>query len=151
MYQTFLLEQKQKKLAPPREEPVAITPEAMNSMLVKETKEEALEKRMRRKSIVVQDVSATAPGNNNNNNFLYLGNAVISHSSPRPFWSNCLGLEKLCLFVFKNLVLREMTYLLLLLPGQNHIPPYVCTPWRGTKMFKIAPEIRSHKTSSSLS
>lgn len=76
---------KTKKLAPPREEPVAITPEAMNSMLVKETKEEAFEKRMRRKSIVVQDVSATAPGNNNNNNFLYLGNAVISHSSPRPF------------------------------------------------------------------
>ena len=76
---------KTKKLAPPKEEPVAITPEAMNSMLVKETKEEALEKRMRRKSIVVQVVSATAPGNNNNNNFLYLGNAVISHSSPRPF------------------------------------------------------------------
>ena len=81
---------KTKKLAPPREEPVAITPEAMNSKLVKETKEEALEKRMRRKSIVVQDVPATAPGNNNNNNnnnnnFLYLGNAVISHSSPRPF------------------------------------------------------------------
>ena len=41
-----------------------MTPEPMNTMFEKESKEAAIQKRNRRKSMIVQDVPPTAPGTN---------------------------------------------------------------------------------------
>ena len=56
------MEQQQKTLALGLHELVAMTPAPMNTMLEKQPRQEAIEKRAQRKSMVVHDVPQTAPG-----------------------------------------------------------------------------------------
>jgi hypothetical protein len=61
MYQTFLGSTKE-ELTSARMKLKEMTPAPMNTMLEKQTKEEALQKRAKRKSIVVVDVPPTTSG-----------------------------------------------------------------------------------------
>lgn len=62
IFQTFIKAQTEKSLVAAKQELGIMTPQPMNTMLEKESREEALDKRNRRRSVLVKDVLPTEPG-----------------------------------------------------------------------------------------
>ena len=63
IYQAFLVAQDKDQLRPAMQELSEMNPPPMNTMLEKQSREEAIQKRTERKGKTVQDVPSTAPGN----------------------------------------------------------------------------------------
>lgn len=59
IYQYFLEAQQQNTLEDATEELIQLTPEPMNRMVPQQSKEEAITKRIQRRSMIVQDVPPT--------------------------------------------------------------------------------------------
>lgn len=63
IYEAYLEAEKQNQLKFARQELLAMEPPPMNTMLEKQSREEAVEQRIQRKGMIVQDVPPTTPGN----------------------------------------------------------------------------------------
>ena len=63
IYQTFLVAEEREQLTDAMQELHAMNPPPMNTMLEKQSREEAVQKRTERKGKTVQDVPPTTPGN----------------------------------------------------------------------------------------
>ena len=63
IYQAFLVAEEREELMDAKQELHAMNPPPMNTMLEKQSREEAVQKRTERKGKTVQDVPPTTPGN----------------------------------------------------------------------------------------
>ena len=63
VYQAFLVAEQREQLADATQELHDMNPPPMNTMLEKQSREDAVQKRTERKGMTVQDVPPTTPGN----------------------------------------------------------------------------------------
>ena len=80
MYDTCVSAIKEKNLQAAIQELNGMTPEPMNSMLDKQPRQEAIDKRNKRKSMVVEDVPSTMPGTWHQSSFIYQNKSIYSQS-----------------------------------------------------------------------